>query len=96
MKPTHIRTAAKRFDGQGRHAGPGPWLDLIHEANRIAPGMFGEPASSGPWWAGGFAEEYPDARVIFRRDEDPESVSVISKTDRGAEILSAAAEKLGL
>ena len=89
----HVRTPAKAYDGTGKHTGPGPWLSVIREACRLAPGMFGAPDSLGPWWAGGHVEEYEDARVIHRPDE---SVSIVSKTERGAEVLASAAGKLGI
>jgi hypothetical protein len=87
---THVRTPGKAYDSAGKHTGPGPWLSVIHEANRITPGMFGEPDIS-PWWAGGEVEEYKDARVIHRPDG---SVSVVSKTEHGAEVLATAAGTL--
>lgn len=86
---THYRAPAKRYNERGEHVGPGAWLDVIHAANRISPGMFGAPYETGPWWAGGSVEEYPDARVLHRGDG---SVSVVSKTDKGAAVLSAAAD----
>jgi hypothetical protein len=76
----------------------GEWLELIHEVNRLGQEdelpepVFGEPESSGDWWAGGFVEEYADARVLFQTDE---SVSVISKTKRGADLIRRAAERKG-
>jgi len=89
----HIRTAAKRFDDNGKHTGPGEWLDVIHQANRIKADMFGQPYHTGPWWAGGYVEEYPDARVLMRGDE---SVSIFSKTDDGEAVLRQAAADLGI
>lgn len=61
-----------------------PWLDAIHAANAIDPKMFGTPDHTGPWWAGGSVEEYEHARVIHRDDD---SVSIVPKTDHGAEVL---------
>ena len=90
----HVRTPAKAYDSAGKHTGPGPWLNVIREACRLAPAMFGAPTSVGPWWAGGCVEEYEDARVIHR--PDGLSVSIVSKTERGAEILAFAAGKLGI
>lgn len=91
-----IRTPGKAYDDQGRHTGPGEWLRLIHEANRVCKDhglepLFDSPESSGDWWAGGYVEEYPDARVLHRDDE---SVSVVSKTPLGAQVLALAAEAL--
>lgn len=90
---THIRTPSKAYNNAGRHIGPGPWLNVIHEANRIAPDTFGEPLSTGDWWAGGYVEEYEDARVLHRPDD---STSIISKTDHGATVLAEAAAHLGI
>lgn len=97
--PAQFRSDGKRFDGQGRHVGPGDWLDVIHEVNKIgqeenpqAGLVMGEPESSGKWWAGGYAEEYADFRVLHRTDD---SVSVISKTRRGADLLRRAVERKG-
>jgi hypothetical protein len=60
--------------------------------------VFGEPTSVGRWWAGGLAEEYPDARLILPgpgRAHD-EGVLIASKTPRGAQLLRQAAETLGI
>lgn len=70
------------------------WLSVIHEANRIAGNeFFGRPELHAPWWAGGTVEEYPDARVIHRGDG---SVSIVSKTKYGDQILRRAAKALGI
>lgn len=90
---THVRTDGKAFNAAGEHTGPGEWLTVIHEVNRLAPGTFGAPDSLGPWWAGGSVEEYQDARVIHRPDG---TVSIVSKTPRGAGLLSEAAANLGI
>lgn len=66
-------------------------MTLIHTANELDP-IFGEPESQGDWWAGGFVEEYPDARVLHRLDE---SVSVVSKTPRGDDLIRRAAAAHG-
>lgn len=96
-RPAHFRSNGKAYDAQGKHVGPGEWLTVIHEANRIAQEeglemVFGTPDSSGDWWAGGYVEEYKDARVLHREDE---SVSVVSKTDLGARLIRQAAERKG-
>jgi hypothetical protein len=90
---THVRTAGKAFDAAGNHTGPGEWLAVIHEVNRLAPGTFGQPESQGDWWAGGTVEEYPDARVLFREDG---TVSIVSRTGHGAGLLARAAANLGI
>lgn len=69
------------------------WLDLIHECNRLRPGMFGAPDRIGDWWAGGEVEEYPTARVLHRADG---TVSVASTTADGALTLVEAARNLGV
>ena len=69
-----------------------PWLELIWAANEIDPTMFMAPIIE-EWWAGGTVEEYPDARVIFTGDD---TVRIVSKTDKGHDILTAAAGKLGV
>ncbi len=89
----HIRTPGKAYAPNGRHIGPGQWLDLIHEANRVTPDMFGAADSTGEWWAGGYVEEYHDARVLHRPDG---TVSVVSKTDAGTRTLATAAAHLGM
>lgn len=93
----HFRSAGKAYDANGKHTGPGEWLTVIREANGLAKDEGGEiifdsPESTGDWWAGGYVEEYPDARVLHRDDE---SVSVISKTPRGADLITRAAAKHG-
>ena len=74
------------------------WLRLLWECNSICKdegddSMFGRPSEISEWWAGGTVEEYEHARVIHR--EDP-TVSIVSKTDHGSEILKKAAVKLGI
>jgi len=88
----HFRSNAKRYV-DGVHVGPGEWLDVIHEANRLAPDTFGAPTSVDAWWAGGTVEEYTDARVLHREDG---SLSVVSKTAFGSALLREAVENLGL
>ena len=93
----HFRSNGKAYDANGKHTGPGEWLTVIHTANRIAKDegqepLFDSPESTGDWWAGGYVEEYPEARVLHRDDE---SVSVTSKTPRAADLIHRAAEKHG-
>jgi hypothetical protein len=76
-------------DGRGRPE----WLQVIHAANVSQPGMFGEPESTGPWWAGGYAEEYPDATVILDGDG---SARIVAKTARGTAVLTRVARAMGL
>ena len=86
---TSIRTPKSDPTGKGYPE----WLKVIHAANDADPGIFGEPESQGKWWAGGYVEEYADARVVHRSDP---SVSIVSKTERGDKALRAAAEALGI
>lgn len=93
----HIRTAAGPIEYRDNLP---EWLNLIHEANSVAGerghgkmAMFGAPDFLGEWWAGGSVEEYEHARVLHRGDE---TVSVVSKTDFGAEMLTEAATRLAL
>lgn len=88
-----VRTAAKSFDDKGRHIGPGPWLSVIWAVNEIIPGTFSTPDSTGPWWAGGYVEEYPTARVIHNTDE---TVYVAGKTQAVQDAIAQAAKDLGL
>jgi hypothetical protein len=83
----------KAYDSRGEHTGPGPWLNLIWAANDVSTGFFGQPDFTGDWWAGGYVEEYADARVIHNPDE---SVSVVPTSPFGAEVLSAAAQAVNV
>jgi len=76
---------------------PGPWLDLIHEVNRIRPTTFGPPEFMGTRpGADHYVEEYADADVQMRgRDEDA-MVTIVSKTPDGYTLIRDAAERLGL
>jgi hypothetical protein len=90
---THVRTPGKAFNDAGEHTGPGEWLAVIHEVNRLAPDTFGAPRHID--WDGipGACEDYPDARVIHREDG---TVSIVSKTPKGADLLAWAACNLGI
>lgn len=74
-------------------AGSLTWVDLIRECGAISPGMFTSGHTSGPWWAGGDAEEYSDARIIHRPDG---TVSIVSLTDEGAATIAEAARRLNV
>ena len=85
----------------GTPVGSPQWLDVIFAANRVEPGMFGNPQSHG-WQAGEYVEEYADARV-FLTDTDAQgnvrqdsSARIVSKTERGARALAQAATNLGI
>jgi len=73
------------------------WLQVIWESQAITDErgterVFGKPELS-EWWAGGTVEEYEHARVIHRIDP---SVSIVSKTEYGHEVLVEAAKRLGI
>jgi hypothetical protein len=74
------------------------WLALIRECNRHKPAIFGRPESQGPWWSGGYVEEYADARVILPANTrtEEEGALVVAKTDRGGDVIRTAAHALGL
>lgn len=91
-----FRYQAKAYDSKGQHIGPGPWLTVIRTANGLAQdaggeAIFGSPTSTGDWWAGGYVEEYPTARVIHNTDE---SVTITAKDDETAAILRRADEEV--
>lgn len=96
------RYPAKAYDANGRHIGPGLWLTVIHEANRLCieagrERMFDEPTSTGDWWAGGYVEEYPEARVLHRDrgpDGDYSNVSIHGKTPEAEALLDEAANNV--
>lgn len=83
----HTKFPAKAFDAQGQHTGPGPWLDLLREANGVHHGFFGAPESVDAWWAGGSVEVYAHARVIHHPDD---SVSVVALDELGDRVLTVA------
>jgi hypothetical protein len=85
-----VRCMAK---AQTEGPGPSEWLKLVWESNKVVPGTFGTPTSTGPWWAGGEVEEYEDARIIHRGDG---TVSVVSKTLVGALVLRLASAALDM
>lgn len=68
------------------------WLRLIHEANRIAPALFGEPVrlAKDPYL--GELEYYADAIVRHGIDGDTRVVAI---TEHGATVLQQAADTLG-
>jgi hypothetical protein len=84
--PVHIRLLGRQ-DTPYR-IGLGRWIDVIHVANGLWPGMFGAAESEDKW-----VEEYHDASVVFREDG---TASVIAKTNRGDRTLRAAAAFLGV
>lgn len=80
----------------GKHRGPGPWLDVVHEVNRTRPGTFGAPLiDNDP--DGTYVEVYPGARVrMVGEDAQDLLVTITSMDDDVAEHMRRAAERLGL
>lgn len=94
----HFRSPAKAYDEAGNHIGPGKWLDVVRESNRVAllfdlPEPFQAPSETGKWWAGGYFEEYPTFRILHREDG---SVSILAKHPSARRILESAVRRLGL
>ena len=79
--PVHIRLLGRQ-DTPYR-IGLGKWVDVIHAANGMWPGMFDAVESEG-----GGVEDYHDAKVVFHDDD---TVSLTAKTKRGDRVLRAAA-----
>ena len=80
---------------------PSEWLRIIREANEIAEEagedrVFGRPTHLGKWWAGGFVEEYAEARVILPDEgHEAEGVRITPLTERADRHIRAAVERLG-
>lgn len=89
MSAVHIRCVTAPPDATNQSE----WLRVIWETNTVRPDTFGKPTKSGQWWAGGYVEEYDDARVLHRTDG---STSIVSKTDAGEHALREAANRLGI
>lgn len=64
------------------------WLRVIHAINAQRDGWIGTPLKSYDWWAGGWAEEYPDFRVILKDEVGTNYVQ--AKTAEAADALRAA------
>lgn len=88
----------KRFNEKGEHTGPGDWLDVIWEANRLTktePPFFGRPTSTENG-----IEVYAHAIVIHKpghvtvtiatRDPGDTLVTIESRDSYGADVLTAA------
>lgn len=85
------RYPAKSYDPDGAHIGPGPWLSVVHAINDLVPETFGAPTSTGKWWTGGWAEQYPTARIIH--SEDGETVTIVALDEPTAAALLAVDRK---
>lgn len=79
-----FRYPAKRYDVDGRHTGPGPWLALIHATNALAPGSFGNPTE---YTADPYTEHYDGFRVVMHGDD---TVSVYGDTEEADDLLERA------
>jgi hypothetical protein len=66
------------------------WLRVVHAINAMRDGWIGTPLRSYDWWAGGWAEEYPEFRVILGAENEPGRNYVQAKTDEAAYALKAA------
>ena len=86
-------TAIIRASGEAGPDGRWEWLRVIHAANTIDPTMFGEPISTGPWWAGGYVEEYEHARVVI---DDDRSARIVALTEHGETILRQVGKDMGI
>lgn len=89
-----------RFGRNPRNNNEAEYLVFLRTCNEIRAEagedpLFGEPVFID-WWTGpdDYAEDYPEARVIFA-DDDPEVVRVVHKTEAGKATMVAAAERLG-
>ncbi len=72
------------------------WLEVIWACDEFAPGMFvTDDITLNENWSPDcyMAEIYPDARVIFRKDD---TVSIVSTTSRGDHALRMVATKRGI
>ena len=70
------------------------WLKLIWAANSIDSEMFGNPVIvKNGQLPGDYAEEYEHTRVFFPAD-DPLTVRVSAKTERGSDVLTRAAARI--
>lgn len=92
-----VTTVGSAWTMQGEHRGPGPWLGLIHECNRLTDGkMFGSPEISHDR-DGNYVEIYDDADVTHMGEDKQDSlIRITSKTAPGAVIIMQAAENMGL
>lgn len=75
--------------------GDAEWLQVIHAMQRPDPqhpseNWIGAPLYSHHWWAGGWAEEYRDFRVVLDVNDDGLSNYVQARTPEAAEALRAA------
>lgn len=68
------------------------WLQVVHAINGTREGWIGTLLRSYDWWAGGWAEEYPDWRIILKHEQNTNYVQ--AKTPEAAEALKAAVLKV--
>jgi hypothetical protein len=91
-----VTTVGAAWTLDGKHVGPGPWLGLIHECNRLTDGkMFGSPEFVND--ERGHVESYRDADVIFIGEgAQDQLVTIDTKTMHGTKTVMQAAESMGL
>lgn len=91
-------TSVRLMKGEPNTGKPGEWLKFIWATNDTCKDRGMRQISQftvhlGPWWAGGFVEEYVDFRVIHRTDP---TVSIVGTTPYGDEIIVETAKRLNL
>lgn len=96
MSAVRITTVGAAYTMDGKHLGPGPWLGLIHECNRLTGGkMFGSPVFVND--ERGHVEVYPDAEVIHVGTGAQDTlVTMVSRNELGGQLMRQAAKLMGL
>lgn len=84
-----------------RPAGTGvEWVRLLWATNELAreegqEPVFGRPTKLGEWRAGGFVEEYGEARIILPEEgREDEGVRIVPLTDRAGHLIHKAYERV--
>lgn len=96
MLKVTVTTVGAAWTMDGKHTGPGPWLGLIHECNRLTRGEMFRGASFETR-NGNYVEVYPHAEVeMIGEGAQDQIVTVRSTNDNGARILRDAALVMGL
>lgn len=92
-----VTTVGAAWTLDGNHTGPGPWLGLIHECNRLTNGAMFREARFSRDGDDNYMEVYPDATVtMIGEDAQDQLVTITSRNDRGYQIIDQAAENMGL
>jgi hypothetical protein len=69
---------------------------VIREANALADKageerVFGAPTHTGKWWAGGFVEEYAEARVLRPEGNYPKAMArIVPLSERADRLIQEA------